>query len=121
MLEGYEGREFELCAACTIPAFFISCDPTSFVILSLAPSSHRIHTSYPKDVEINEEKIILSDAQTITIDQLAGLIPTELPCFHFFMWKHEHEGESFESLSTFFDPHLISFLRLLVHDHFPHP
>eukprot|EP01128_Nolandella_sp_AFSM9_P008560 TRINITY_DN5259_c0_g1_i1.p1 TRINITY_DN5259_c0_g1~~TRINITY_DN5259_c0_g1_i1.p1 ORF type:complete len:362 (-),score=84.47 TRINITY_DN5259_c0_g1_i1:106-1131(-) len=50
------------------------------------------------DVDIENEKIVLSDAQKLDISEVAALIPTALPCFHFFVWDHVHEGQNLSSL-----------------------
>jgi len=49
-------------------------------------------------VNVDSERIIHIESDTITIDDCKSKIPLNEPRFHFFNWEHEHEGENVSSI-----------------------
>jgi len=49
-------------------------------------------------VNVDNERIVHFESDSITIDDCKKKIPLNEPRFHFFNWEHEHEGETITSL-----------------------
>ena len=52
---------------------------------------------------MDKEIINLEKSCELETSQLAGEVPTEKPRYHFFLFKHTHEGDYLESIGKFWD------------------
>jgi len=50
------------------------------------------------DIDMQKERIVLADAQTVEVGRVGALFPKDLPRFHYYRWDHDNDGQSVSSV-----------------------
>ena len=53
---------------------------------------------YFQSIDIDKETICLEKSCDVEIDDLPDQVPSDKPRYHFFLFKHTHEGDYLESI-----------------------
>ena len=52
-------------------------------------------------VDTEAEEILLADSKDISTEELSSNVPEDQPRYHFFLFKHTHEGDYMETIGSY--------------------
>jgi len=76
----------------------VSFPVESGVIDALKGLVNGSHNYVAVHIDADNEKITKGNVKTLDVAQLGGEVPNEKPCFHFFRYDHDFEGQNLKSI-----------------------